>query len=46
MARTANTGIGRIKSSAVRRTVMLHDDFVMYCTSTKKRQPSGRLSAT
>ncbi len=46
MTSTAKIGIGRMSSSAVRRTVTLHDDFVMYWTRTKKRQPSGRLSET
>ena len=46
MTSTAKIGIGRMRSSATRRTVTLHDDFVMYWTSTKKRLPSGRLSAT
>ncbi len=46
MTRTAKIGIGRIKSSATRRTVTLHDDLVMYCTRTKNRHPSGRLIAT
>ena len=46
MTRTAKIGIGRMKSSAIRRTVTPHDAFVTYWTRTKKRLPSARLKAT
>jgi hypothetical protein len=46
MTRTAKTGIGRMNSSATRRTVTPQLAFVTNCTITKNRLPSARLRVT